>query len=435
MPLSSRPVLSARPALSAAARLAPLFEQQGNARRWLPMEGLRGFAVALVFVVHFASLIRPDDAAAWLNAAQEVGNVGVDLFFVLSGFLIYKGCIQKPVNFRTYAYRRVERIYPAFLAALIIYLLLMLLMPRISTLPDDGLGAQIGYVMANLLLLPGMLSIDPIMTVAWSLSYEAFYYLPVPLAIAALRMRAWTAPQRLLFILALYAAMVALELSGFGGRFHLSMFLGGMMLHEIVAMRPDERHSASLGADLAAFLAVGAALAFYVLSAKGATAIDTPLSGAFHPVVRLVLVNFAFVLLVYRSVFTAGLASRAYAWTPLRWLGNASYSFYLMHGLGLHAFFTLLGKIWQPETENPILFLALMPPAFLVSLAATLPIYLLVERPLSLGACKSRVASPRPSKAEFQASSEWPGNSRRARSTASGGSPAASATSITNLSS
>ena len=371
-------------------RLASYFELQDAATaRWLPMEGLRGFAVALVFLVHFADFLEPISDVSWLGALHEVGNVGVDLFFVLSGFLIYKACIQRPINLRLYAWRRIERIYPAFLAAFAIYLLLMFLMPSASKLPD-GVGEKISYILSNLLFLPGMLSIEPMMTVAWSLSYEVFFYLPVPIAIIALRMRQWTPEQRLVLFLALYAGMIAVELAGYGGRFRLAMFLGGMMLYEVLALRPAEMRKTSALSDLLALGVVSGALLLYVLLAINPVAVRSSLNGALPPVSRIVLVNIAFVILVYRSVFPAGPAAKAFSWTPLRWLGNISYSFYLMHGLGLHAFFMVLGKLWRPEDTGWPTFAALMPLALLASLAASLPIYLLVERPLSLGASAPR---------------------------------------------
>jgi exopolysaccharide production protein ExoZ len=382
--VTAAPTQQSRDSIFRPRRIAALFELQDAATaRWLPMEGLRGFAVALVFLVHYASFLGDRINAQWLDALHELGNVGVDLFFVLSGFLIYKACIQRPINLRHYAYRRIERIYPTFLAALAIYLLLMFALPSQSKLPD-GIGAQIEYILANVLLLPGMLPIEPIMTVAWSLSYEVFYYLLAPLAVIALRMRLWTPQQRLAFFLAIYAAMIALALIGFEGRFRLSMFLGGMILYEFVTLRPADSRRASAPSDMATFLLVGAAFVLYVLLAVDPVAVPNPLTGALPPVARLVLINAVFVLLVYRSVFTTGPASAAFSWTPLRWLGNVSYSFYLMHGLGLHAFFMLLGKVWKAPDAGIGAFLLLMPPAFLASLAITLPVYLLVERPFSL---------------------------------------------------
>ena len=63
-----------------------------------PMEGLRGFAVFLVFLVHYATLISPWIAqpSALFNVAtalHTIGNAGVDLFFVLSGYLDRKSVV------------------------------------------------------------------------------------------------------------------------------------------------------------------------------------------------------------------------------------------------------------------------------------------------------------------------------------------------------
>jgi exopolysaccharide production protein ExoZ len=64
------------------------------------MEGLRGFAVLLVFLVHYESLLEPwiaRDASllALAHSLLIVGNAGVDLFFLLSGYLIYGSLLTR----------------------------------------------------------------------------------------------------------------------------------------------------------------------------------------------------------------------------------------------------------------------------------------------------------------------------------------------------
>jgi exopolysaccharide production protein ExoZ len=66
------------------------FELGGSDQRLLPMEGLRGFAVALVFIQHFTMqlqfLFAPVGiSGAIAKALSSYGNQGVELFFVLSG--------------------------------------------------------------------------------------------------------------------------------------------------------------------------------------------------------------------------------------------------------------------------------------------------------------------------------------------------------------
>lgn len=72
-----------------------------------PMEGLRGFAVFMVFWVHYATLCEPWYPTQTITATiadymHSIGNSGVDLFFVLSGYLIYGSLISRQQNFFRY---------------------------------------------------------------------------------------------------------------------------------------------------------------------------------------------------------------------------------------------------------------------------------------------------------------------------------------------
>jgi peptidoglycan/LPS O-acetylase OafA/YrhL len=49
------------------------------------LDHLRAFAIILVFLFHYPT---PDDLPGWLWDIKDFGWIGVDLFFVLSGFLI-----------------------------------------------------------------------------------------------------------------------------------------------------------------------------------------------------------------------------------------------------------------------------------------------------------------------------------------------------------
>jgi exopolysaccharide production protein ExoZ len=165
----------------------------GNHSPLRPMEGLRGFAV---FLVHYCSLFQPymaigTPSESILFILKNTGNIGVDLFFVLSGFLIYGTLITKnKTHFLLYFKRRFIRIYPTFLVVFLVYLILSVLIPTESKLPIDGLDKLL-YVIQNLLLLPGIFEIPAIITVAWSLSYEVFYYITIPLILALIKMRTW----------------------------------------------------------------------------------------------------------------------------------------------------------------------------------------------------------------------------------------------------
>ena len=189
--------------------LAKRFEllRGGSVQNVRPMEGLRGFAVFLVFIVHYTAMVRPwfaenSTLLVFADAMHVIGNSGVDLFFVLSGYLIYGSLISRPQRFFSYMSRRIKRIYPAFVAVFAIYVILSFVLPAQSRIPSPASAGMI-YLTQNLLLLPGLFPIEPMITVAWSLSYEMFYYFAIPLVIALFRLRSRGTVWRVAFFVTL----------------------------------------------------------------------------------------------------------------------------------------------------------------------------------------------------------------------------------------
>src|SRR4051812_40505055 len=112
-------------------RLAGIYEVgvAGSRSRNLPMEGLRGLAVILVFFVHYHFVFKPwvspdSHTFAVSNFLSTIGLSGVDLFFVISGYLIYGLTIRKPGKYMMFIKRRMQRIYPTFLCVFALYLVL-----------------------------------------------------------------------------------------------------------------------------------------------------------------------------------------------------------------------------------------------------------------------------------------------------------------------
>jgi len=101
-------------------------------RRSLELDVLRFLAVALVLIQHFWI---PGDAPSWLKPLMQVlgrgGWVGVELFFVLSGFLISGLLFSEYRRFGTikaarFLARRAFKIYPAFYAFIAFWILVAL---------------------------------------------------------------------------------------------------------------------------------------------------------------------------------------------------------------------------------------------------------------------------------------------------------------------
>lgn len=335
----------------------------------LSMEGLRGIAVFLVFWVHYSALVKPwvhDSVVPFSEFILEMGHLGVDLFFVLSGYLIYGSIISKSV-FRPGAYltRRIVRIYPTFIVVLVVYVLLSFLFPEESKFPD-GLSAAIVYFLQNLSLLQSLFDIDPIITVAWSLSYEVFYYLVIPCMIFALRLKSWNSDHRI-FLWTTVTAIGFIYFHLHEGPIRLMMFVAGILLFELFVNRQVGLEKWGTTFFVIALLLFGLR-SVYVFS--------YPLS---------VLAVFILFLLFCLCAFNP--KSKAYLWLtfkPLRWLGNMSYSYYLIHSLALRFIFLVFG-IFAPDGFTSFgLYFWFWIPAFAATLVVSFLLFWIIELPLSL---------------------------------------------------
>ncbi len=90
-------------------------------RHYPALDGLRGIAFLAVFISHFYGMIDRSSPLGW------GGWLGVDLFFVLSGFLItgiLYDSLEQPRYFRNFYIRRALRIFPLYYLPWIVFLLL-----------------------------------------------------------------------------------------------------------------------------------------------------------------------------------------------------------------------------------------------------------------------------------------------------------------------
>ncbi|PYU28182.1 MAG: acyltransferase [Acidobacteria bacterium] len=359
---------------------ASAYEVEGGASRMIPMEGLRGLAVLLVFFVHYHALFGEYLVRGlWLRSISQflgtIGNSGVDLFFVMSGYLIYGALIRREVGYFRFARRRVQRIYPTFLSVFVGYLVLSLAFPQQSKIPAGAVAGGL-YVLQNLFLLPGIFRITPMISVAWSLSFEFFFYLTLPILIAACGMRRWKAQLRLAFFALLWGSGgIALVYRGQAPQARMISFIAGIVLYEVISVEKIRVLVPKRGEMGVLLLVLLSFFFFYTVHGPRSQS----KMNAFLPVFSL---GVSFFFLCLYSFKCNGALSRAFSWTPFRYLGNMSYSYYLIHGLTLQAVAKVFGFVF-PTMDSTVALLALVI-GFSATWISSSFLFFLVEKRYSL---------------------------------------------------
>ncbi|MFV0451918.1 MAG: acyltransferase family protein [Propioniciclava sp.] len=220
-----------------------------SAGRLPSLDGLRGVA-ALIVMIHHGLLTFPAFAGAYLGPAGPAagtaawwltytpahlvwaGGEAVWLFFVLSGVVLTLPVLRSGERFSWFGYfgRRVARLYLPVWAAVLVTLLLVTLVPRFS---DPALGSWMaihadGYDWRGIALdATLLLGTSGVNTPLWSLPWEVFFSLLLPLfVLAALWCRRWW----WLAVAALLLVMLAGERLGIPAAIHLPVFAVGAVL-------------------------------------------------------------------------------------------------------------------------------------------------------------------------------------------------------------
>ena len=298
------------------------------------LTGLRGVAALLVALYHInPDLIAPTAAGRFVGK----GYLWVDLFFVLSGFLLAMNHAGRFAGgwalgaWLDFLLHRLARIYPLYLAlvaASLAYSLVLYGGLHASAPPPAlTLAEPARDVAANLLLVQSWGLGQSIDGVAWSLSAEWAAYLLFPLLVAlALFGRPRLALASALVAATVVGATVALTLRD--GAYHsgpldaydgatlepLLRCLGGFVLGLVTyRLAQSPRAAAIAGHDLT----IAAALGLLVAG----------LAEGVHDLVIYPL----FALLVLGLFGNRGYVGWVFACRPFYWLGAASYSIYLLH--------------------------------------------------------------------------------------------------------
>jgi peptidoglycan/LPS O-acetylase OafA/YrhL len=294
------------------------------------LDGIRAVAITLVVVGHVAFFLAP----AWNGRVIRSGFLGVDLFFVLSGFLITTLLLQRHDRERhpigTFWERRALRLMPALLGLLTVNL-------AVAVIYDGSVGNALRSIAVALTYTTNWAELHDIQISKyvlhfWSLAIEGQFYLVWPLVLFGL-MRVGASRRQVIAVIAVIVVGVIVWRGVLWERptEWIRLYLrtdaraDSLLVGAALALLPYDEIGARIGSATRSLLGFAGLAAFFLCAQVLHPWSDFLYLGGF----TALAVVAAVVILVALQPGSAVYA--ALAWTPVVLLGRISYSLYLWH--------------------------------------------------------------------------------------------------------
>lgn len=347
-----------------------MIDERSYSERLIAIQKLRAVAALLVLLHHVMQVSGPPFTANTLSLRSVLGpfgSAGVDLFFVISGFVIAHSLSSShAISVRSFIAARATRILPLFWLMSAIYACQLWFFELPAT-------ANSLWNSVTLIPMPGQEQYTyPILHVGWSLAFELAFYL-----IVAMLLRAHPLRRPFLLIIAL------LTLAGVGAFFGeldgpLPFFLNPILAEFAMGVAAWLLWSRGLNANAAAFLTIAGSLLFV-----SGLLLDVGQGFETDPVKIIANASSFKRMLVWglpASMIVLGTAaassSRCTNRGLLARLGNASFSLYLVHPIVL---FQIERSSLLHSVNDDLVFIALL---ITFSAAAALLVHRYAEVPV-----------------------------------------------------
>jgi len=323
---------------------------------------LRAMAVLLVVILHNTTALQ---AHAPEISIFEKGNFGVDLFFVISGFIMWLIAATRPTHGLAFFKDRVARIWP-------LYAVMTIVTAFVTT--EGGLSFNFavdwGRLIGSLLFIPqwhdSYPMTAPILFVGWTLNLEMAFYL----LFAGLL---FVAPRQRLFVLCALLFSFACARIFIGVPENPALYLYTYSLIAEFAL------GAILGALYLGYLKQRFKLSYPIYWGVGLVCVGVALFTVSEHLTEARLLHYGTpALLIVAGFLISETWFSKCRWRPLEFLGDASYSIYLTHIMALSVSNKILGAPFG-ENHTIVVLAGQTIFAFLVGSG----VHIIVEKPLS----------------------------------------------------
>lgn len=287
------------------------------------LDGVRGLAAIMVIVFHINQKTAPDGfLLKMMHKTGTLGQTGVILFFVLSGFLI-TGILLATKNsrnyFSTFYLKRSLRIFPLYYLSLMIFLIIIPLLETGRAIPFSESWYFWVYLQNIAITFKGA-NIEP--GHFWSLAVEEHFYFLWPFLVYMLSEKNLVKAIGLIIALG-FAVRVVLEQNGYGSFFFTLSTMDCMAIGGLVAL--NHRHNwVSYKTILLSFIVLMLLLLVSWMLFKNH--ISNFVSLVKHPLLSLFFGSLISMLIVGKSFF-----NRIFKLKILTFTGTISYGLYIFH--------------------------------------------------------------------------------------------------------
>ena len=331
----------------------------------LSIQYLRGIAALLIVFFHvFVQLHR----LGYAGDAPNFLQAGVDIFFVISGFVMWYTTFNKNIGTQEFLRHRIIRIVPLYWLITTFYLAILLIRPswmQSAKFEPLHIIASYFFIPAEHPAAPGFMW--PLVVPGWTLNCEMFFYLLFGLALR------FTNRARAAIVFTILICIVGLQVFDPQSNSIVGFYSSSIMLEFAFGVALGYLYTSGVSIPRPASTLL--ILAGFISLVASSVVVGVP------ALPRVLIWGIPAFLIVAGAVFYERAHNVAEIRLP-KLLGDASYSLYLSHGAVLSAF----GQFWRasgfPPVSHPVFFILFSLIAIIIATIFGIGLYHFVEKPL-----------------------------------------------------